>query len=163
MLLRFLCSTRADPVANIVTQTTAAVLELKDALEASFTNLTNTTNGLNTCLFPLRPGYSACADSLPDPACLREFGDTRGCDCEGRRLSRSQPTIKASEVSGARSTDAAFVSCWTSGVDDTFRQLKEQLVDTGQAKWLYFGDQSGVLVNFPGLLWERSEDDCGST
>eukprot|EP00959_Pyramimonas_sp_CCMP1952_P382519 8015664-Pyramimonas_sp.AAC.1 len=53
--------------------------------------------------------------------------------------------------------EIAYDVCYTEGMNAHFRSIQQQ--SQLQLKWLYYGTTEGVLVNYPGFLWERSLDE----
>ena len=47
--------------------------------------------------------------------------------------------------------------CYANELKKDFENLYTSMVETGDAKWIYYGSQDGVLINYPGFLWPR----CG--
>eukprot|EP00854_Cymbomonas_tetramitiformis_P020861 gene20861-25015_t len=103
-------------------------------------------------------GYNACSDSLSVSICDPDYGSTEGCDCAGRAVSKGVSVVKeSSKVSTF--TEITQVACYTQNLQSTFRTLDEEA--EGSLKWIYYGSVEGVLVNYPGILWEREANkDC---
>jgi uncharacterized protein YegL len=124
------------------------VRELKDAFESQFEKAYNSET--SSCL-----GYSGCANDLPNHECVKDWGASRGCDCDGRALSLSDPVVKS-----ARSTsdaEEANVVCMTQGINSTFASIGTRYPD---GKWQYMASSTGTLVNYPGFLFERNIEGC---
>ena len=33
------------------------------------------------------------------------------------------------------------------------------MIELGDAKWLFYGSKDGVLINFPGIVWDEDIDE----
>jgi len=103
--------------------------------------------------------FSACADDIPDRYCDKNYGSTVGCECQGRSLTETAFTVKTSPEASTED-EALNAVCYTEGLQEDFAQ--SHAADTEDTfKWRYYGSREGVLVNYPGFLWQRDFKSCG--
>ena len=138
-----------------------AVLEFKLALEAARIGISNGTLSNATC-----DVYSACSAELASPFCHFNYGNSAGCGCEtGRTVDSSNSVVKSSPQLGASPYSVKRTACEAKHVDATLRNLYGSMIEEGDAKWLFYGSNDGVLINFPGIVWDEDVADnaCGAS
>ena len=138
-----------------------AVLEFKLALEAATLGISSGTLSNTTCEV-----YSACSAELANPFCHFNYGNTAGCGCEtGRTVDSTNSVVKSSPQLGASQYSVKRTACEAKHVDPTLRNLYGSMIEQGDAKWLFYGSKDGVLINFPGIVWDAdvNDDVCGAS
>ena len=138
-----------------------ALLEFKLALEAATIGISNGTLSNATCEV-----YSACSAELASPFCHFNYGNSAGCGCEtGRTVDATNSVVKSSPRLGASPYSVKRTACEAKHVDATLRNLYGSMIEEGDAKWLFYGSKDGVLINFPGIVWDEDVDDdvCGAS
>ena len=107
--------------------------------------------------------YSSCSSSLQNPRCDPNFGNTVGCDCNGRTIDYSAAVVKTSPKLGAPAHKVKKTACLAKHAEGNLTSLYTSLIEQGDGKWVYFGSDDGVLFNFPGFVWDTSVGDaqCG--
>ena len=138
-----------------------ALLEFKLALEAATIGISNGTLSNATCEV-----YSACSAELASPFCHFNYGNSAGCGCEtGRTVDATNSVVKSSPRLGASPYSVKRTACEAKHVDPTLRNLYGSMIEEGDAKWLFYGSKDGVLINFPGIVWDEDVDDdvCGAS
>ena len=138
-----------------------ALLEFKLALEAARIGISNGTLSNATC-----DVYSACSAELASPFCHFNYGNSAGCGCEtGRTVDATNSVVKSSPRLGASPYSVKRTACEAKHVDPTLRNLYGSMIEEGDAKWLFYGSKDGVLINFPGIVWDEDVDDdvCGAS
>ena len=138
-----------------------ALLEFKLALEAATIGISNGTLSNATCEV-----YSACSAELASPFCHFNYGNSAGCGCEtGRTVDATNSVVKSSPKLGASPYSVKRTACEAKHVDPTLRNLYGSMIEEGDAKWLFYGSKDGVLINFPGIVWDEDVDDdvCGAS
>ena len=146
-------ATDDDSLFNIrITEKESYSIEIATEIESLFTAYQS--SGGSSCY-----GYSACATSLSSLTCDEDFGVTNGCDCKGRAIDKMHTTVIASDEV-VLSADVKNAVCYTEGIDSYFANIAWN--DESEYKWMYYGTQEGVLINFPGLLSEREDCNAGT-
>jgi len=111
----------------------------------------------------------ACGTEFPadwSPVCDRTLGgDTKACDCNGRKKV-SAVTVKAlGEASGDanRLRNAGNHAAFAAGA--TMAKAYRNADPDNENKWMYFGAADGSYSIYPGILWPRTGDKtkCGAT
>ena len=107
--------------------------------------------------------YSSCSSSLPNPRCELNFGNTEGCDCNGRTIDHGAAVVKTSPKLGAAEHKVKKTACLAKHAEGNLTSLYTSLIEHGDGKWVYFGSNDGVLFNFPGFVWDANVEDarCG--
>ena len=107
--------------------------------------------------------YSSCSSSLPNPRCEPNFGNTEGCDCNGRTIDHGAAVVKTSPKLGAAEHKVKKTACLAKHAEGNLTSLYTSLIEHGDGKWVYFGSNDGVLFNFPGFVWDANVEDarCG--
>lgn len=107
--------------------------------------------------------YSSCSSSLLNPRCEPNFGNTEGCECNGRTIDYSAAVVKTSPKLGAPTHKVKKTACLAKHAEGNLTSLYTSLIEQGDGKWVYFGSDDGVLFNFPGFVWDMNVEDaqCG--
>jgi Mg-chelatase subunit ChlD/predicted Ser/Thr protein kinase len=138
-----------------------AVEQLKLSLETAARDINAGTFDNSTCEI-----YSSCSAELKDPYCHFNYGNSKGCGCDkGRTIDTKNSVIKTSPKLGANDYSVKRTACQAKYVDSTLRGLYDSMIEKGDAKWLFYGSKDGVLINFPGIVWDAKVDDnqCGAS
>jgi len=138
-----------------------AVLDFKLALEAARLGISNGTLSNATCEV-----YSSCSAELARPFCHFNYGNSAGCGCDsGRTVDSTNSVVKSSPLLDASAYSVKRTACEATHVDPTLRDLYGSMIEQGDAKWLFYGSKDGVLINFPGIVWDEDVDDdtCGAS
>ena len=138
-----------------------AVRDFKASLESAARDINTGTFDNSTCEM-----YSACSAELRDPFCHFNYGNTRGCGCnEGRTIDARNSVIKTSPKLGASSYSVKRTACEAKHINANLTRLYSSMIELGDAKWLFYGSKDGVLINFPGIVWDEDigENTCGTT
>ena len=140
----------------------SAVLRMKAMMEKAWANRSayyGDDDDDDACVAP-----SACAERLEGPFCDVQFGSTAGCQCKGRAVDDQGYVVKASSLVGTSEASVKAAVCAASQFKSELPELYYDLVETGDTKWIYYGTASGALLNFPGFLWPRDDNEgCGAT
>lgn len=108
---------------------------------------------------------SSCAQKLMQPVCDIEFGYSKGCNCKGTAVDTRNYVIKESSYVGTTDSDVKAEVCRLKNVSAVFPDLFGKMIEAGETKWIYYGSSTGVLANYPGILWPRESQestDCGN-
>jgi Mg-chelatase subunit ChlD len=138
-----------------------AVLDFKLALEAARLGISNGTLSNATCEV-----YSSCSAELARPFCHFNYGNSAGCGCDsGRTVDSTNSVVKSSPLLDASAYSVKRTACEATHVDPTLRDLYGSMIEQGDAKWLFYGSKDGVLINFPGIVWDEdvNDDTCGAS
>ena len=160
-------------VPGVLAQTTA---EFNAALDAKETAVNRMKINLEAALISMHNGtlsswptttthsaQSTCSATLTSPHCDKNFGNTAGCNCEGRTIDYTNTVVKTSPKLGASDYAVKKAAVLGSELESELASMYTSLIEVGDAKWLYFGTKDGVLVNYPGFIWGEDNEDaqCG--
>jgi len=133
-----------------------AAMRLKERIEDEWGK--RKWNSTSDCRAP-----DTCSSQAKNAFCSDQFGGTKDCDCTGRKISTAEYVVKATKLVVGSDDKAKEAVCYANELKKDFENLYTSMVETGDAKWIYYGSQDGVLINYPGFLWPRSEQGCGET
>ena len=131
----------------------AAVATLKADIELGVAEMHNGT--LQNWATDACEIYSSCSSSLLNPRCEPNFGNTEGCDCNGRTIDHGAAVVKPPR-SSAPQHKVKKTACLAKHAEGNLTSLYTSLIEHGDGKWVYFGSNDGVLFNFPGLFGTRT-------
>ena len=137
-----------------------AVNEFKLSLEAAATGISNGTLDNSTC-----DVYSSCSAELEDPFCHFNYGNSRGCGCDkGRTIDSKNSVVKTSPKLLASDYSVKRTACEAKHIRSNLADMYNSMIEKGDAKWLFYGSKDGVLINFPGIVWDENVNDnhCGA-
>ena len=138
-----------------------ALDEFKLSLETAAVDINTGTFDNSTCEI-----YSSCSAELSEPFCHFNYGNSRGCGCNaGRTIDTRNSVIKTSPNLGASDYSVKRTACEANHINANLTSLYDSMIELGDAKWLFYGSKDGVLINFPGIVWDEdiAEDTCGTT
>ena len=101
---------------------------------------------------------STCSATLTSPHCDKNFGNTAGCNCEGRTIDYTNTVVKTSPRLGVSDYGVKKAAVLGSELESELASMYTSLIEVGDAKWLYFGTKDGVLVNYPGFIWGEDNE-----
>jgi hypothetical protein len=137
-----------------------AVNDFKLSLEAAAVGISDGTLDNSTCDI-----YSSCSAELADPFCHFNYGNSKGCGCDkGRTIDSKNAVVKTSPKLLASAYSVKRTACEAKHIQADLTDMYNNMIEKGDAKWLFYGSKDGVLINFPGIVWDENiaDDQCGT-
>ncbi|CAL6389676.1 unnamed protein product [Bathycoccus prasinos] len=101
---------------------------------------------------------------LSEPFYHFNYGNSRGCRSRRQGDRHEEQRVKTSNL-GASDYSVKRTACEANHINANLTSLYDSMIELGDAKWLFYGSKDGVLINFPGIVWDEdiAEDTCGTT
>ena len=141
------------------------ITQIKLALEGQYESF-RTGRSLDQC-FSGGKIVDGCGNELPaslNPKCSEFLGDTKGCECRGKKTVEKVAVKAIDSVLDLRAQrKAGAVGCFAAGaaMDEAYKKVSGET--DHENKLMYFGSVDGVMAYYPGVLWSRSEKNGATT
>ena len=140
------------------------ISKIKTALETQWTQF----NSSGSCFSDppnqrVARSFSGCGSELPasaKPVCDRSLGDTKGCKCSGKKRVEKVLVKNPNPLAEPQShASASSVACFAANEEMVKAYRAASGAQDYQNKLMYFGSVDGVMAYYPGVLWNRANDD----
>ena len=143
----------------------AQITQIVVALEGEYENF-KAGRSLSQC-FSGGKLVDGCGNELPaslNPTCSEFLGDTKGCECRGKKTVEKVAVKAIDSVLDPRAQrKAGAVGCFAAGttMDEAYKKVSGAA--DHENKLMYFGSVDGVMAYYPGVLWARSKKNGATT